>query len=81
MEKSENTFDKRCQTQKKLNCISQKNNRTRVAIDGKTCRVYYEKKQTVEHPVASCKILANSGYLGRRNRTLMILAVKWPKNN
>ena len=40
MEKGENTFEKRCQFQKKLNCISQKNNRTRVAIDGKTCRVY-----------------------------------------
>ena len=33
----------------------------------------------VEHLVAGCRVLANSKYLTRHNRALMILAVAWAK--
>ena len=35
--------------------------------------------ETVEHLVAGCRVLANSEYLTRHNRALMILAVAWAK--
>ena len=44
--------------------------------DGR-CRVCNEQSETVEHLVAGCKVLANSEYLSRHNRALMILAVEW----
>ena len=43
--------------------------------DGR-CR---EQSETVEHLVAGCKVPANSEYLSRHNRALMILAVEWAK--
>ena len=46
--------------------------------DGR-CRVCNEQSETIEHIVAGCKVLANSEYLLRHNRALMILAVKWAK--
>ena len=46
--------------------------------DGR-CRVCNEQSGTVEHLVAGCKVLANSEYLSRHNRALMILAVEWAK--
>ena len=45
----------------------------------KRCRVCHERDETVEHIVAGCKILANSEYLTRHNRVLMIMAVNWAK--
>ena len=33
----------------------------------------------MEHIVAGCKVLANSEYLTRHNRALMIMAVNWAK--
>ena len=50
----------------------------RLAQD-KQCRVYLERDETVEHIVAGCKVLANSEYLARHNRALMIMAVNWAK--
>ena len=46
--------------------------------DGR-CRVCNEQSETVEHLVAGCKVLADSEYLLRHNRALMILAVEWAK--
>ena len=43
----------------------------------KQCRVCHERDETVEHIVAGCKVLANSEYLTRHNRALMIMAVNW----
>ena len=45
----------------------------------KQCRVCHERDETVEHIVAWCKVLANSEYLTRHNRALMITAVNWAK--
>ena len=45
----------------------------------KQCRVCHERDETVEHIVAGCKVLANSEYLTRHNRALMIMAVNWAK--
>ena len=45
----------------------------------KQCRVCHERDETVEHIVAGCKVLANSEYLMRHNRALMIMAVNWAK--
>ena len=47
--------------------------------DGR-CRVCDEQSETVEHLVAGCKVLANSEYLSRHNRALMIIAVEWAKD-
>ena len=46
--------------------------------DGR-CRVCHERGETIEHLVARCKVLANSEYLSRHNRVLMIMAVAWAK--
>ena len=46
--------------------------------DGR-CRVCNEQSETVKHLIAGCKVLANSEYLSRHNRALMILAVEWAK--
>ena len=45
----------------------------------KQCRVCHERDETVELIVAGCKVLANSEYLTRHNRALMIMAVNWAK--
>ena len=45
----------------------------------KQCRVCHERDETVEHIVAGCKVLANSEYLTRHNRALMIMAVNLAK--
>ena len=41
--------------------------------------ICFSHGETVEHLVAGCRVLANSEYLTRRNRALMILAVSWAK--
>ena len=54
---------------------------TRGLIECSKCRLCKEYNETVEHLVAGCKHLANSEYLSRHNRALMILAVEWAKEN
>ena len=46
----------------------------------KRCRVCHERDETIEHIIAGCKVLANSEYLSRHNRALMIMAVNWAKD-
>ena len=43
--------------------------------DDGSCRIWTQHSETVEHLVAGCTKLANSEYLTRHNRALMILAV------
>ena len=43
------------------------------------CRLCGQKRETVEHLLAGCKVLASSEYLTRHNRALMILAISWKK--
>ena len=43
------------------------------------CRLYGQQRETVEHLLASCKVLANSKHLTRHNIALMILAISWAK--
>ena len=38
-----------------------------------------EQVETVEHLVAGCKVLANTEYLTRHNRAMMIMAVAWAR--
>ena len=42
-------------------------------------RVCHKRDETIEHLVAGCKDLANSKYLSRHNRALMVMAVAWVK--
>ena len=44
--------------------------------DGR-CRVCFRHSETVKHLVAGCQKLANSEYLSRHNRALLILAAAW----
>ena len=46
--------------------------------DGR-CRVCHERDKTIEHLVDGCKVLANSEYLPKHNRALMVMAVTWVK--
>ena len=46
-----------------------------------SCRVCHERDETIEHLVAGCMVLANSEYLSRHNRALMIMAVAWGKES
>ena len=47
--------------------------------DGRYRIICNQYSETVEHLVAGCNKLANSKYLTRHNRALMILAVAWAK--
>ena len=51
----------------------------RELTDDGSCRICTQHSETVEHLVAGCTKLANSEYLTRHNRALMILAVVWAK--
>ena len=51
----------------------------RGVFDDGRCRICNQNSETVEHLVAGCTKLANSEYLTRHNRALMILAVAWEK--
>ena len=42
-------------------------------------RVCHKRDETIEHLVAGYKGLANSKYLSRHNRALMVMAVAWVK--
>ena len=48
-------------------------------IEDGRCRICFSHGETVEHLVAGCRVLANSEYLTRHNRALMILAAAWAK--
>ena len=41
------------------------------------CRLCGQQRETVELLLAGCKVLANSEYLTRHNRALIILAISW----
>ena len=43
------------------------------------CGLCGEHRETVDHLLAGCKLLAGNAYLTRHNRALMILAVQWTK--
>ena len=43
------------------------------------CRLCKEQRETVQHLLAGCKMLASSEYLARHNRALMVMAVAWAK--
>ena len=43
------------------------------------CRLCKEQRETVQHLLAGCKMLASSKYLARHNRALMVMAVTWAK--
>ena len=43
------------------------------------CRLCIEQRETVQHLLAGCKMLASSEYLARHNRALMVMAVAWAK--
>ena len=46
--------------------------------DGRVC---YKQNETVDYLVASGEVLANSGYVARDNRVLLILVITWVKEN
>ena len=48
-------------------------------IEDGRCRLCREFSETVEHLVAGCKTIANSEYLSRHNRALMVMAIAWAK--
>ena len=48
-------------------------------IENGQCRVCKEQRETVQHLLAGCKMLASSKYLARHNRALMVMAVAWAK--
>ena len=48
-------------------------------IEDGRCRICFSHSKTVEDLVVACRVLANSEYLTRHNRTLIILAVAWAK--
>ena len=41
------------------------------------CRLCEAQRETVQHLLAGCKVLASSEYLERHNRALMVMAVAW----
>ena len=43
------------------------------------CRLCGEHRETVDHLLARCKLLAGNDYLTRHNRALMTLAMQWAK--
>ena len=43
------------------------------------CRFRKEQRETVQHLLAGCKMLLSSEYLVTHNRTRMVMAVTWAK--
>ena len=43
------------------------------------CRLCKEKRETTQHLLAGCKMLASSDYMARHNKMLMVMAVAWAK--
>ena len=54
---------------------------TRGLMEDGRCRVCFQHSETVKHLVAGCQNLANSEYVSRHNRALMILTVAWAKEH
>ena len=50
-------------------------------MEDRRCRVCFQHSKTVKHLVDGCQKLANSEYLSRHNRALMILAIAWAKEH
>ena len=50
-------------------------------IEGERCKVSPEQAESVEHIVAGCKVLANTEYLTRHNKGLMIMAIARAKQH
>ena len=48
-------------------------------IEDGRCRICFSHGKMVEYLVVACRVLANSEYLTRHNRALIILAVAWAK--
>ena len=48
-------------------------------IDNGRSRLCSDFNETLEHLVAGCKVVANSEYLARHNRALMVMAIVWAK--
>ena len=48
-------------------------------IENGRCRLCGDFNETLEHLVAGCKVMANSEYLARHNRALMVMAIAWAK--
>ena len=45
------------------------------------CRVRGEQRETVNHLLDGCKIIAVRKYIRRHNRALMVFAVEWVKEH
>ena len=52
---------------------------TRGLIENGKCRLCGDFNETLEQLVAGCKTMANSEYLLRHNRALMVMAIAWAK--
>ena len=54
---------------------------TRGLIENGKCRLCGDFNETLEHLVTGCKTMANSEYLLRHNRALMVMvmAIAWAK--
>ena len=50
-----------------------------VLVQDKRFRVCHKRDETIARLVAGCKVLANSKYLSRHYRALVIMAVAWAK--
>ena len=50
-------------------------------IDDRRFRVCFEQTETLDYLVTGCKVLVNSKYSSRHNRTLMMLAVVLAKEH
>ena len=48
-------------------------------VQDRHCRVCHKRDGTIEYLVAGSKVLANSEYVSRHNRALMVMAVAWVK--
>ena len=51
----------------------------RELTENSQCRLCGEQRETVQHLLAGCKMLASSEYMARHNRMLMVMAVAWTK--
>ena len=50
-----------------------------IADGGDMCRLCGSYRETVQHLLAGCQMLAGKEYLRRHNRALMVIAVAWAK--
>ena len=50
-------------------------------VDNDLCRLCRGERETVQHILSGCKILANQEYLKRHNRVLSVFTAEWCKYN